>query len=273
MTQWSGLGWERECMMQRRLLNLCQHAATRPTHHPCPPLLPHHRKAAELSKVRGKLSCLVINDLDAGIGRFGNTQVGWWWFGVCGGCFGGGDMGGALCSRAAAAEGSGEEGHHSLFACAACLTPAHPPPSSCALPPLCLLSCPLPLLYPPPICWPQVTVNNQIVIGTLMNICDDPNRVSVGAGWRENDTIRRVPIIVTGGGVVGCGCAVDTGGSAKHAFRNAGRGGQRYLVRAHMQCVLTAETKWLLVCVGGGEGVRQLAPTQEALTACATAQT
>lgn len=35
-----------------------------------------YRKAAELSKVRGKLSCLVINDLDAGVGRFGNTQVG-----------------------------------------------------------------------------------------------------------------------------------------------------------------------------------------------------
>jgi hypothetical protein len=35
-----------------------------------------YRKAAELSKTRGKLSCLVINDLDAGIGRFGNTQVG-----------------------------------------------------------------------------------------------------------------------------------------------------------------------------------------------------
>ncbi|KAF8055666.1 rca [Scenedesmus sp. PABB004] len=76
-----------------------------------------YRKAAELGKVRGKLSCLLINDLDAGIGRFGNTQC---------------------------------------------------------------------------------TVNNQIVIGTLMNICDDPNRVSLGAGWRENDTIRRVPIIVTG---------------------------------------------------------------------------
>ena len=34
-----------------------------------------YRKAAEMSKVRGKMSCLVINDLDAGIGRFGNTQV------------------------------------------------------------------------------------------------------------------------------------------------------------------------------------------------------
>jgi hypothetical protein len=45
----------------------------------------------------------------------------------------------------------------------------------------------------------QVTVNNQIVIGTLMNICDDPNHVSIGAGWREGDHIRRVPIIVTGG--------------------------------------------------------------------------
>eukprot|EP00882_Tetradesmus_deserticola_P007825 GHRQ01008237.1.p1 GENE.GHRQ01008237.1~~GHRQ01008237.1.p1 ORF type:complete len:325 (+),score=170.99 GHRQ01008237.1:94-1068(+) len=76
-----------------------------------------YRKAAELSRTRGKLSCLVINDLDAGIGRFGNTQV---------------------------------------------------------------------------------TVNNQIVIGTLMNICDDPNRVSIGANWRESDTIKRVPIIVTG---------------------------------------------------------------------------
>ena len=28
-----------------------------------------------MSKVRGKLTCLIINDLDAGIGRFGNTQV------------------------------------------------------------------------------------------------------------------------------------------------------------------------------------------------------
>jgi hypothetical protein len=34
-----------------------------------------YRKASELSKVRGKLGCLLINDLDAGIGRFGNTQV------------------------------------------------------------------------------------------------------------------------------------------------------------------------------------------------------
>eukprot|EP00879_Flechtneria_rotunda_P023803 GHRR01025203.1.p3 GENE.GHRR01025203.1~~GHRR01025203.1.p3 ORF type:complete len:102 (+),score=28.16 GHRR01025203.1:819-1124(+) len=34
-----------------------------------------YRKAAELSKVRGKMSCLMINDLDAGIGRFSNTQV------------------------------------------------------------------------------------------------------------------------------------------------------------------------------------------------------
>jgi hypothetical protein len=34
-----------------------------------------YRKAAELSRVRGKLAALMINDLDAGIGRFGNTQV------------------------------------------------------------------------------------------------------------------------------------------------------------------------------------------------------
>lgn len=44
----------------------------------------------------------------------------------------------------------------------------------------------------------QVTVNNQIVVGTLMNICDDPNRVSIYQVWRDSDLIERVPIIVTG---------------------------------------------------------------------------
>ena len=34
-----------------------------------------YRKAAELAKVRGKLSCLLINDIDAGLGHFENTQV------------------------------------------------------------------------------------------------------------------------------------------------------------------------------------------------------
>lgn len=77
-----------------------------------------YRKAAELSRVRGKLSCLLINDLDAGVGRFDNTQH---------------------------------------------------------------------------------TVNNQMVVGSLMNICDNPNRVTLyGTEWQETDTIRRVPIIVTG---------------------------------------------------------------------------
>lgn len=77
-----------------------------------------YRKASELSKVRGKLSCLMINDLDAGVGHFDNTQH---------------------------------------------------------------------------------TVNNQMVTGTLMNICDTPNRVAApGFEWREADHIRRVPIIVTG---------------------------------------------------------------------------
>ena len=43
-----------------------------------------------------------------------------------------------------------------------------------------------------------MTVNNQIVVGTLMNICDDPTRVSVYQEWREGDRIQRTPIIVTG---------------------------------------------------------------------------
>ncbi|PNX74653.1 ribulose bisphosphate carboxylase/oxygenase activase, partial [Trifolium pratense] len=44
----------------------------------------------------------------------------------------------------------------------------------------------------------QMTVNNQIVVGTLMNLCDNPTRVSVGQDWRESDITHRIPIIVTG---------------------------------------------------------------------------
>eukprot|EP00268_Persea_americana_P038352 TRINITY_DN37946_c0_g3_i4.p1 TRINITY_DN37946_c0_g3~~TRINITY_DN37946_c0_g3_i4.p1 ORF type:complete len:219 (+),score=44.17 TRINITY_DN37946_c0_g3_i4:276-932(+) len=67
--------------------------------------------------VQGKMSCLMVNDIDAGLGRFGNTQM---------------------------------------------------------------------------------TVNNQIVVGTLMNLCDNPTRVSIGQDWRESDVTQRVPVIVTG---------------------------------------------------------------------------
>jgi hypothetical protein len=72
-----------------------------------------------MSKVRGKLAALLINDIDAGLGHFENTQC---------------------------------------------------------------------------------TVNNQIVIGTLMNLCDHPNKVSLGEAWGENTKVRRTPIIVTGAG-------------------------------------------------------------------------
>ena len=34
-----------------------------------------YRKAAEMSRTRGKFSCLLINDIDAGIGHFKDTQV------------------------------------------------------------------------------------------------------------------------------------------------------------------------------------------------------
>lgn len=37
-----------------------------------------------------------------------------------------------------------------------------------------------------------------MVSGTLMNLADNPNRVSIYQGWRENDLVQRVPIIVTG---------------------------------------------------------------------------
>jgi hypothetical protein len=76
-------------------------------------------KAAELSKVRGKLSCFLINDVDAGLGHYENTQI---------------------------------------------------------------------------------TVNNQIVTGTLMSICDNPNKVNLyNVEWREDSPpTRRIPIILTG---------------------------------------------------------------------------
>lgn len=44
----------------------------------------------------------------------------------------------------------------------------------------------------------QMTVNNQIVVGTLMNLSDNPTRVSIGQDWRESDVTNRIPIIVTG---------------------------------------------------------------------------
>ena len=72
--------------------------------------------AADMTKVRGKITCLVINDIDAGVGTYTSTQN---------------------------------------------------------------------------------TVNSQMVVGTLMNLCDNPNRVSCGQDWRGEDVIRRVPIIVT----------------------------------------------------------------------------
>lgn len=34
-----------------------------------------YRKAADMGKVRGRMAALVINDIDAGLGHFGNTQI------------------------------------------------------------------------------------------------------------------------------------------------------------------------------------------------------
>ncbi|KAL7139778.1 hypothetical protein ABFS83_09G075500 [Erythranthe nasuta] len=76
-----------------------------------------YRTASQVVQNQGKMSCLVVNDIDAGLGRFGNTQM---------------------------------------------------------------------------------TVNNQIVVGTLMNLADNPTRVSTGQVWRETDITNRIPIIVTG---------------------------------------------------------------------------
>ncbi|KAL3512018.1 hypothetical protein ACH5RR_024735 [Cinchona calisaya] len=76
-----------------------------------------YRTASQVVQNQGKMSCLMINDIDAGLGRFGNTQM---------------------------------------------------------------------------------TVNNQIVVGTLMNLSDNPTKVSIGQVWRESDITNRIPVIVTG---------------------------------------------------------------------------
>lgn len=42
-------------------------------------------------------------------------------------------------------------------------------------------------------------MNNQIVVGTLMALCDDPSFVSLGDSWTvAGKTRNRIPIIVTG---------------------------------------------------------------------------
>ena len=81
-----------------------------------------------MAKTRGCLTCLVIQDVDAGLGRFENTQV---------------------------------------------------------------------------------TVNNQMVVGTLMNLCDNPAFVSIGETWDKTTTAatkreNRIPIIVTGNDLSTC---------------------------------------------------------------------
>ena len=76
-----------------------------------------------MSKVRGVMTCLMINDIDAGLAHFKNTQV---------------DSRRYLPLEVGAGN----------MVCNPSI-----PWCSCMIP-------------------PQVTVNNQLVIGTLMNICD-----------------------------------------------------------------------------------------------------
>jgi hypothetical protein len=136
-----------------------------------------YRKAAELSRVRGKLSCLLINDLDAGLGHFANTQV-------------------TVNNQARSAT---PDALPLLAAFApSWLLPlsVRPDVSAC---------CPsqsfvtdvhdqrLPMGYEA-----FCACYGQNSVGTLMNIADDPTQVSGGGTWRVNDTLRRIPIILTG---------------------------------------------------------------------------
>jgi len=42
----------------------------------------------------------------------------------------------------------------------------------------------------------QMTINNQIFIGTLMNLEINPTRMSIGKDWREFEITNHVPIFV-----------------------------------------------------------------------------
>ena len=111
------------------------------------------------------MAALVINDIDAGLGHFANTQItvnnqvgrrGW-----------------QRCARSRSCAGVAWSSFCSL----------HPSMPSCGKTQLargCASPCP------------------QIVVGSLMNICDNPKQVSVMQAWRDDDLINRVPIIVTG---------------------------------------------------------------------------
>jgi hypothetical protein len=88
----------------------------------------------------------------------------------------------------------------------------------------------------------QTTVNNQIVVGTLMNICDDPNHVSIYQAWREDDVIQRVPIIVTGNDLSQIFAPLVRDGRMSKFYWKPGRHDlscilhQMYKVRASAKC-------------------------------------
>lgn len=120
-----------------------------------------YRKAADMSKSRGVMSCLMVNDIDAGLGRFE----------VCA-CHPPGPVFNVPVPQR-----------------------ARWPPRTSSRP------CPLRMGQANTVCnvqATQCTVNNQIVCATLMSMCDDPTHVSIGEVWRKEAMNIRVPVIVTG---------------------------------------------------------------------------
>ena len=130
------------------------------------------------------MSCLMINDIDAGIGRFCESPVllVHWPHTVF--------TSPGLTQLAAHGTVRRARGRVAPYTISRSVT-SFPP---VVLPP------PIPSLASPPLppAHTQTTVNNQMVVGTLMNLCDHPTRVSIGQDWREADVVNRVPIIVTG---------------------------------------------------------------------------
>ena len=126
---------------------------------------------------------------------------------------------GACCRGALDSRGGGRAGmvgtgaagaQQAGLAClSACLPASLPSPRTCP-PCRCFIQC---------FALPHITyMYSQVVVGTLMNICDNPNRVSVGQDWIEGERLRRIPIIVTGApplllaaGCAGRGCALLAG--------------------------------------------------------------
>lgn len=91
-----------------------------------------------------------------------------------------------------------------------------------------------------------MTVNNQIVVGTLMNLSDNPTRVSIGQDWRESDITNRIPVIVTGNDFSTIYAPLIRDGRMEKFYW--------YMILSRMNMVWHFKTQHFLFCTSTGSG-------------------